>query len=146
MVYFQTKNPNLGKFWRVLQWKMSVYFMDIWSILRTFWHISLPYGIFCGNLVYFPPFWYVVPRKLWQPCYPGVPRWLRCGLVSASQHKNSIWNKGQFISGGRKGDFSACHVLREIMAQLAGEGLVWLGFQFLVFPEKWIFSYFSGLH
>jgi hypothetical protein len=22
MVYFQTKNPNLGKFWRVLQWKM----------------------------------------------------------------------------------------------------------------------------
>jgi hypothetical protein len=40
MIYFQTKNPNLGKFWRVLQWKMSVYvfyehlvslyFMDIW--------------------------------------------------------------------------------------------------------------------
>jgi hypothetical protein len=22
MVYFQTKNPNLGIFWRVLQWKM----------------------------------------------------------------------------------------------------------------------------
>jgi hypothetical protein len=24
MVCFQTKNPNLGKFWRVLQWKMFV--------------------------------------------------------------------------------------------------------------------------
>jgi hypothetical protein len=27
IVCFQTKNPNLGKFWRVLQWKMLVYFM-----------------------------------------------------------------------------------------------------------------------
>jgi hypothetical protein len=26
---FPTKNPNLGKFWRVLEWKMLVYFMDI---------------------------------------------------------------------------------------------------------------------
>jgi hypothetical protein len=24
MVYFQTKNANLGKFWRALQWKMYV--------------------------------------------------------------------------------------------------------------------------
>jgi hypothetical protein len=29
MAYFQTKNPTLGKFWRVLQWKMLVYFMAI---------------------------------------------------------------------------------------------------------------------
>jgi hypothetical protein len=66
MVCFQTKNPNSGKFWRVLQWKMLVYFMSIWSILR-------PLEIFYGPLVYFvviwyifPPF-YVVPRKIWQP-------------------------------------------------------------------------------
>jgi hypothetical protein len=26
-----------------------------------------PFGIFCGNLVYFPPFWYFGPRKNWQP-------------------------------------------------------------------------------
>jgi hypothetical protein len=36
MVCFQTKDPNLGKFCRVLQWKMLVYFMAIWSILRLF--------------------------------------------------------------------------------------------------------------
>jgi hypothetical protein len=24
MVYFQTKNPNLGKFWTALDWKMLV--------------------------------------------------------------------------------------------------------------------------
>jgi Mg2+/Co2+ transporter CorB len=30
MVYFQTQHSNWGKFWRVLEWKMLVYFMDIW--------------------------------------------------------------------------------------------------------------------
>jgi hypothetical protein len=35
MVDFRTKNPNLGNFWRVLQWKMLVYFMDSWCILPT---------------------------------------------------------------------------------------------------------------
>jgi hypothetical protein len=30
MVYFQTKNPYLGKFCRFLQWTMLIYFMSIW--------------------------------------------------------------------------------------------------------------------
>jgi hypothetical protein len=47
MVYFQTKNPNLGKFWTVLQWKILVYFMSIWSIL---WAFDVWYGH--GYLVY----------------------------------------------------------------------------------------------
>jgi hypothetical protein len=55
MAYFYTKNPDSGKFWWVLQWKMSVYFRDIWSIL-------LPCGIFCGHLVYFTVIWYIFPR------------------------------------------------------------------------------------
>jgi hypothetical protein len=36
MVYFQTRNPYLGKFWMVLQWKMLVSHMAIWSILCSF--------------------------------------------------------------------------------------------------------------
>jgi hypothetical protein len=68
MVCFQTKNPNLGKFWRVLQWKMLVCFMGTWSILRSFvvfyGHL---FGTARGNLAYFFPFWYFVPRKIWQP-------------------------------------------------------------------------------
>jgi hypothetical protein len=44
MVCFQTKNPNLGKSWRVLQLKTLLYFMDTWSILRF-------YVIFNGHLV-----------------------------------------------------------------------------------------------
>jgi hypothetical protein len=30
-------------------------------------YILLTFGIVRGNLVYFPPFWYFVPRKIWQP-------------------------------------------------------------------------------
>jgi hypothetical protein len=55
MVCFQTKNPNLGKFWRVLLWKILVYFMTFWSILRQF-------EIFNDHLVYFVVIWYIFLR------------------------------------------------------------------------------------
>jgi hypothetical protein len=35
MVSFQTKNPNLGIFWRTLEWKMLLYILFIWNILRA---------------------------------------------------------------------------------------------------------------
>jgi hypothetical protein len=54
MVCFQTKNPNLGKFCRVLVWKILVYFMTIWS---TLW----PLEMFYGHLVYFVVIWYIFP-------------------------------------------------------------------------------------
>jgi hypothetical protein len=52
MVCFQTKNANLGKFWRALDWKMLIYFMPIWNILQTF-------GIFYNHLVHFVFIWYI---------------------------------------------------------------------------------------
>jgi hypothetical protein len=64
MVYFQTKNRNLGKFWRVLQWKILVYFMDIWSILRTFyWHLVNFLIIWC----IFPQFGILYQEKSGNP-------------------------------------------------------------------------------
>jgi hypothetical protein len=86
MVCFQTKNPNLGKFWKALEWKMLVYLMVIWNMLWSFgicyghleyvmviWNILRSFGIFYGHLVmlyliYFPSFWYIVSRKIWQTC------------------------------------------------------------------------------
>jgi hypothetical protein len=50
IAFFQIKNYNLGKFWRALQWKMLVYVMDVWYILR-------PFAIFYGQ-VYFVVIWY----------------------------------------------------------------------------------------
>jgi hypothetical protein len=71
MVCFQTKNPNLGKFWRVLQWKMLVYFMDPFTV---FCYILWTFGTVRGNLAYIFPFWYFVPRKIWQPWCSGNTR------------------------------------------------------------------------
>jgi hypothetical protein len=56
MDYSQTKNTSLAKFSTVLQWKMLVYFMDIWSILRP-GHLIF----FCDHLVYFAVIWYIFP-------------------------------------------------------------------------------------
>jgi hypothetical protein len=68
MVYFQTKNRNLGKFWKmedfVVLYGHFVYFTAILYILRPFvihilrviWFIFPRSGI--G----------IVPRNIWQPC------------------------------------------------------------------------------
>jgi hypothetical protein len=48
MVYFQTKNTNLGKFGGPFKLEMVVYFMTIWNILRP---IGIIYGIVCGHFV-----------------------------------------------------------------------------------------------
>jgi hypothetical protein len=48
--------------------KMLLYFMDILVYISVILYILWPFGIFCGNLVYFSPFWYIVARKIWQPC------------------------------------------------------------------------------
>jgi hypothetical protein len=79
MVYFQTQIPILGKFWRVLKWKVLVYFMTLGFFLRPFgifyghlvyiglvWCILWSFSIFRVRLVYIFPFWYVVQRKIWQ--------------------------------------------------------------------------------
>jgi hypothetical protein len=65
MVYFQTKNSNLGKFWRALELEKFLYSMAIWKISRPF---GILYGhlVFFGNLEYFQPFWYIVSTKIWQ--------------------------------------------------------------------------------
>jgi hypothetical protein len=42
MADFQTQNPNLGKFWRALDWKMLIY-LEYFTIL---WNILLSFGIF----------------------------------------------------------------------------------------------------
>jgi hypothetical protein len=54
MVFFQAQNPKVGKFLRVLLWKMLVVFM-------TFGHILRPLRIFFAHLVHFVVMWYIFP-------------------------------------------------------------------------------------
>jgi hypothetical protein len=41
--------------------------MAIQSTIRIFGICCGHSGVFCGNLEHFPPFWYVLSRKIWQP-------------------------------------------------------------------------------
>jgi hypothetical protein len=88
MLFFQTKNQTLGKFFEGLAMEDAGNFMAPWYTLRPFGIFLVIWYIF-GHLVYFWsfgillviwyifghlvcmffPFWYVVPRKIWQPCF-----------------------------------------------------------------------------
>jgi hypothetical protein len=73
MVYFQTKNLNLGKFWRVFQWKVLVYVMAIWYIL---WSIGIFFTVFV-----------CCTKKIWQPC-----RYLRRSKVHLPHYRREhLW-------------------------------------------------------
>jgi hypothetical protein len=67
MACFQTKNPNLGKSWKDMQWQMLVY---LWSFGPFYDHlvyfVAIWYNLWTFGIFF--PFWYVVPRKIWQPC------------------------------------------------------------------------------
>jgi hypothetical protein len=60
MVYFLTKIPNLGRFWRVSQRKMLVYNMAMVYFTDN-WYIIWSFGVFYGHLEYFMAIWYVAP-------------------------------------------------------------------------------------
>jgi hypothetical protein len=60
-VYFQTQNPSLGRLWTVLQYK--IFILLAFCLIYGQKYILWPFGIFS-------PFWYVLPRKIWQHC-PG---------------------------------------------------------------------------
>jgi hypothetical protein len=60
---FKPKIPIWVYFWRALEWKILIYFKDIWNILR-------PFGIFYGHLVtlvYFYLFWCIILEKSGNP-------------------------------------------------------------------------------
>jgi hypothetical protein len=61
------KNPNLGKFWKVLQWKMLVFVTAILSILRPKWYNFVHYAKFCAHLVYFSRFGMLYREKSGNP-------------------------------------------------------------------------------
>jgi hypothetical protein len=58
--------------------------MAISSILRSFGKFC----IFYGHLVYIYPFWYVVPRKIWQP------RHVYLGLLMCAKLGKKWWPGG----------------------------------------------------
>jgi hypothetical protein len=69
MVYFQTKNLNEGKFWKVLQWKVLVFKGHFVYFMANSTYILRPFGTFCGHLVNFFPVLVHCTKKIWQPMF-----------------------------------------------------------------------------
>jgi hypothetical protein len=85
MVSFQTKSPKLGKFWRALQWKMTVcIFYGHLVQFTVFCYILWTFGIVRVNLVNFSLFWYLEPRKVWQP-------WSFAALLDPEKSKTEMF-------------------------------------------------------
>jgi hypothetical protein len=63
-------------------------------------HFLAILGIFCGHLVYFSPFWFIVLRKIWQPCCKAFN--LRETLFGFSKHVCASWRHGCQIFLGPK--------------------------------------------
>jgi hypothetical protein len=82
---FKPKIPNLSKFRRVSLWRMLVYFMVIWYILR-------PFGKFCGLWIYVYIFWL---SGTFSPFFPDLATLVEVG----SQKKQNSLNES--VSGRR---------------------------------------------
>jgi hypothetical protein len=61
--------------------------MAIWYILWPFVKIYDPLVYFVVILAYFSPFWYILPREIWQPCH----------RLAQQSHSN------EFAARGRQG-------------------------------------------
>jgi hypothetical protein len=83
MAYFQTKNPNLGQFWRALKWKMLVYFKAIWNILRPIGIFIWPFVIQWSFGVYFSRFGILYHEKSGNPASDPLKFTIYGGNVKA---------------------------------------------------------------
>jgi hypothetical protein len=64
---FSNPKAHFGKILESLIMEGVRIFYGHLAYFKVNWKILWPFGTFCINLV-FSPFWYVVPRKIWQPC------------------------------------------------------------------------------
>jgi hypothetical protein len=76
MVCFQTKNSNLGKFLRALDWKMFIYFMATWNLgnVMAIWYILYSFGTFFRFEYHVPkksgsPDFYIPHKMMWNPIF-----------------------------------------------------------------------------
>jgi hypothetical protein len=81
MGYFQTNNTNLGKFWRVLQWKKLLYFIAIGSIFHPIGYLMDIWYIFpCFGMIYI---------NIWQPWRASVSKQKQVYLYSQKKLKTN---------------------------------------------------------
>jgi hypothetical protein len=63
MVCFQTKNPKFGLILEGLVMVIVGIFYDHLDYFMAIWYNLWPFGMVCGHLFYFSPFWNVGTKK-----------------------------------------------------------------------------------
>jgi hypothetical protein len=133
MVCFQTKKPNLGKFWRALDWKLL--------------YISCPFGIFYGDLGYFITSWYILysfgtfSTILFSCRYQeksGNTAGLRSRMFLIANKKRlrkSVWRQNYQCAQQQQQKINSIVIFSERRS-------IWLSFFFLHFPicSRWAFD------
>jgi hypothetical protein len=90
MVRFQTKNPNLGKFWRALGMKKVGIFYGHLELITSIWYMLCPFSNLVAN-GYISRFWYFKCRKIWQPCVAVAEK--SSGVFPFLRGRNSVMNR-----------------------------------------------------
>jgi hypothetical protein len=70
--------------------EIVVIFYDHLEYFTASWYNFWPFGIVCGQLVYFLRFGMFGPRKIWQPC---------TRLLKACFHKNDFVDIRKYFHG-----------------------------------------------
>jgi hypothetical protein len=65
---FSNQKSRFGQFFEDLTMEDVGIFYGHLVYFKAICYTLWKFGMFCGTLVNFSTFWYVVPRKLWQPC------------------------------------------------------------------------------
>jgi hypothetical protein len=91
--FFSEKNPNLGIFWKTLEWNRLLYILDILEYSTTIGHTLLVFAIFFSDLVYCAnknlatlhyTYLCLEGQKIYQKKSVRCrPQWIQCRKISA---------------------------------------------------------------
>jgi hypothetical protein len=67
MGIFMNQKSQFGNVCEGLGMESVGIFYSQWEYFTAIWHLLWTFDTFCGHLVCFFKFWYVLPRQIWQP-------------------------------------------------------------------------------
>jgi hypothetical protein len=110
------------------------YIICPFGLFTAICYILWPIGIFHGYLVYFFPFWYIVPRKIWQPWFQFKWNILRAclHLVRGPQRLLDVL----VLSGVVIGELLQELLLQIVVVDNARGGRAWFRFNSFVLLSK----------
>jgi hypothetical protein len=92
MVSFSDQKSQFGYILEDLGMENVVLYSGHLKFFTTIWYILWAFGNFLVILAYSSPLWYIVPIKIWQPCFHGcsMARFSAAWRVSCARIRTTI--------------------------------------------------------